>query len=411
MTELDINFPLVILLIGAIIIAIHLVKAGIKRIGIPSMVGFMLLGFLIRLSDTQWNFVTPGLEEILLFMAKIGVITLLFRIGLGSNLKGLMRQLKNASFIWMSGVTFSAFLGFVTSFYLLRFELVPSLFIATAFTATSVGVPVSIWQEAKALKTKHGELLVDVAEIDDISGIVFMAVLFSVVPVLGDASSESMTRLLLFSIGGILLKLLIFGAGCTLFSLYVERHVTEFAGKIASTPGSMLMVAGIGFMIAALAGMLGFSIAIGAFLAGLAFSRDPKAVKIDTSYKTLFELFSPFFFIGIGMMMDPGVLTTAVVIGLILSVSAFFGKLVGHGLPSVLTIGGSGALLIGLSMVPRAEITMIIMQRGHAQGSWAVPAEAYAGMVIVSLLTCIISPVIVQKLLRHWRVVGGEVNE
>ncbi len=411
MTELNIDFPVIILMMGAIIILIGLVRAGMQKAGLPSLVGFMLLGFSIRAADTQWHFVTTGLEEILLFMAKIGVITLLFKIGLESNLKGLLGQLKNASFIWISGIVLSAFLGFITSYYLLSLELIPSLFIATAFTATSVGVPVSVWQEAKALNTKKGELLIDVAEIDDISGVVLMAILFSIVPVLRESNSEPLSALLLLSIGVILLKLFGLAGACALFSLYIERHLTAFAARIASSPGSMLMVAGVGFIIAALAGMIGFSIAIGAFLAGLAFSRDPNAVKIDASYKTLFELFSPFFFILIGMMIDPGVLTTAVVLGLVLTAAAIAGKLFGHGLPGVLAVGGSGAVLLGLSMVPRAEITMIIMQRGRSQGSWAVPSEAYAGMAVVSLLTCIVSPVIVQRLLRRWGVAEGGRNE
>ncbi len=74
--------------------------------------------------------------------------------------------------------------GFMVSFWLLWLAIIPSLFIAVAFTATSVGVSVGVWQEANAIKSVNGQLLVDVAEMDDISGIILMALLFSVAPLI-----------------------------------------------------------------------------------------------------------------------------------------------------------------------------------------------------------------------------------
>ncbi|MBD3167929.1 MAG: cation:proton antiporter [candidate division Zixibacteria bacterium] len=407
MTDSVVNFPIVIIIIGALIISVIILKSLLGKLGIPSLVGFMLLGFLLRVTDANFGILSSSASEILEFMAKIGVISLLFKIGLESNLMGLLGQLRKASIVWVGDVLISAAVGFSAAYYLLHLELIQSLFVAVALTATSVGISVSVWDEAGALKSEKGELLIDVAELDDISGIVLMAVLFSIAPVLRESMNAPIVSDILRSTGIILMKLLLFGGACVLFSLYVERNITEFGEKISESPGPMLMTAGVGFIIASTAGLLGFSIAIGAFFAGLAFSRDPQSMKIDKSYKTLYELFSPFFFIGIGLSIEPGVLTSAVGIGAALTMAAFAGKIIGDGLPSWAVIGGSGAILIGVSMVPRAEIAMIIMHKGLTKGPWAVPSNVFAGMVLVSILTCIISPIITNILLKKssskWR--------
>jgi Kef-type K+ transport system membrane component KefB len=164
----------------------------------------------------------------------------------------------------------------------------------------------------------------------------------------------------------------------------------------------MLAVSGIGIIIAAVAGLIGFSLAIGAFFAGLVFSRDPEAVKMEASFLPVYEFLSPFFFIGIGLKIDPDSFTTALSLGCILAVAAIFAKVIADGIPVSLMRGMSGGLLIGTSMVPRAEITMVIMQKGLSLGDWAVPQKAFGAMVVVSAATCIISPVAVRAMLRKW---------
>jgi Kef-type K+ transport system membrane component KefB len=164
----------------------------------------------------------------------------------------------------------------------------------------------------------------------------------------------------------------------------------------------MIMVIGIGFIIAAVAGLMGFSVAIGAFFAGLVFSRDPRAVRMEESFTPLYEFFTPFFFIGIGLSIDPTMLITALGLGFILLIAAVLGKVIGAGGPAFLTLGSTGSLLLGVSMVPRAEIAMVIMERGYKLGDWAVPPEVFGAMAVVSAATCLISPVILRLLLKRW---------
>ncbi|EDX75866.1 ATP synthase ab C terminal domain protein [Coleofasciculus chthonoplastes PCC 7420] len=114
----------------------------------------------------------------------------------------------------------------------------------------------------------------------------------------------------------------------------------------------------------------------------------------------LYELFTPFFFIGIGLKINPSALTAALGMGGILLVAAVLGKLIGAGGPTLLTTGWTGAALIGVSMVPRAEITMIVMGKGLSLGEWAVSNQVFAAMVVVSAVTSILAPIILRSLLN-----------
>ncbi|MGB6300221.1 MAG: cation:proton antiporter [Rivularia sp. (in: cyanobacteria)] len=393
------TLPLVILLMGVALTLAILVKTLLAKIGIPALIGYLTLGFLLKLADVEWNFLSTQAEEIFEFLAEIGIISLLFRVGLESDLLGLLRQLPKALGILIGDVLISGFFGFVTAYFLLQIGLIPSLFIAVAFTATSVGVSVSVWREKNAIRSRNGEILLDVAEMDDIASVILMALLFAVAPSLHNGTTVPLFPTLILTSKVFLIKAIAFAAFCLLFSRYVERNLTKFFSKIEKPPDPMLEVVGVGFVIAALAGLLGFSVAIGAFFAGLLFSRDPEAVKMDASFGALYELFTPFFFIGIGLNIDPRALNTGLAIGSVLLIAAVLGKLIGAGIPAFFATGWTGATLIGFSMIPRAEIAMIVMQRGLILGDWAVPPNVFAAMVFVCAATSVIVPIFLHSLL------------
>ncbi len=400
---------LLILLVGIILVSAILSKAGLERLGLPALVGYLILGVLIELADHQWHFFAAGGREVLEFLGELGVILLLFRVGLESQLDKLIHQLRRASLVWLSDVGVSGCLGFSVSFLGLHLGLIPSLFIAVAMTATSIGISVSIWQDANALESDNGDLLVDVAEMDDISAIVMMALLFAVVPVLHINPDANVIPLLGQTIGLFTLKVTGFAAFCFGFSGYVEKPMTRFFEWLEPAPDPMIMVAGVGVMIAAVAGLLGFSVAIGAFFAGLLFSRDPEAVKLETAFMSIYAFFMPFFFIGIGIGLTLDAFPAALGLGLLLLSVAIVGKLLGVIAPVWLTAGKTSALLLGISMVPRAEIMMIVMKHGRELGDWAVPPEVFSAMIIVSALTSIGVPFVLRPMLRHAYGAGGRL--
>jgi Kef-type K+ transport system membrane component KefB len=88
--------------------------------------------------------------------------------------------------------------------------------------------------------------------------------------------------------------------------------------------------------------------------------------------------------------------------GGVLLVAAILGKLVGAGGSAVFTAGWSGAILIGISMVPRAEIALVIAREGQKLGDWAAPPEVYSAVVLVAAVTCALVPIAVRLLLRRW---------
>ena len=96
------------------------------------------------------------------------------------------------------------------------------------------------------------------------------------------------------------IKAILFGGFCLVFARYAERRIVRFI-RAAAPPGPILIVTGIGIVIAGTAGQLGFSLAIGALFAGLVFSRDPEVVRMETLFGPIHELFMPFFFVAIGL--------------------------------------------------------------------------------------------------------------
>jgi Kef-type K+ transport system membrane component KefB len=397
------HYPAIILLVGGLIVAGIFVKAGLKKIGLPDLVGFLFLGLVLRLIDTRLAFLSSGGFEMLHLLGKIGLIMLLFRIGMESDLGGLMRQLRPAGFVWLVNVILSGITGFAVPFYLLGFGWIPSLLTGAAFTATSVGISVAVWEDCGAISTPSGELLLDVAELDDISAVVIMALIFSLLPRLSAGGDTPVIltvvaeKMLVFAV-----KLIFFGLLCFLFARYVEKHITNVFRNLDPQAELIILVVGIGIVIASFSEILGFSMAIGAFFAGLVFSRDPETVKRDSSFIPIYELLTPFFFISVGLNIAPGTFMNSLVIGTVLAFFATAVKIVSVGLPVWALKDRFSAALIGISMVPRAEIAMVILQAGHGQASAKMPAPLFNGMILVCAITCILTPMVIRGLLKRW---------
>jgi len=392
------EYPLLITL-GILLILSPLVKSILERIGLPALVGYILLGFSVSALNQQGSFITPAFKHTFAILAQLGVVALLFRVGLKSHTRALLAKLPDASLIWIGDVLTNLIIGFVVSRYVLALPLETSLIIATAFSATSVAVSVAVWDEMKKLNTSNGQLLVDVAEMDDLSGVLLLALLLAVIPVLQGTGEEllpsiSMTMLV------VLFKLVLFISGCYLFSHYLEADITRFSRKWEnSTTGLTITILGAGLAISAVAGYLGFSLAIGALFAGLAFSRDPQAVHTDAKFTYFYEFLTPFFFIYIGMQVNPGSIDPSLGLAAILLVPAVLGKFIGVTAPALRIVKRPDAVLLGISMIPRAEIAMVIVYQCQQLGSDIVPDKVFAAMVLVSVMTSIIAPLILRSLL------------
>jgi Kef-type K+ transport system membrane component KefB len=158
----------------------------------------------------------------------------------------------------------------------------------------------------------------------------YLASLFVLVPALHDGQSGMWSALAVTG-SSFIIKLALFIAVCYLFSQYLEPRLTEFTARLEPAPHRMLTVVGVGFIIAAFANWLGFSLAIGALFVGLLFRRDPQAIRAEKSFTDIYAFAMPFFFINIGLHVSPGQLGVGIGLGLLLLIVAAAGKLIGAG--------------------------------------------------------------------------------
>lgn len=389
-----------VLCLGIIIIVAIMTKEVLSRLKLPSLVGYIIIGIALSSVDSRFDLLNSETENIIHFLAKLGVIILLFHIGLESKLQKLLKQIRQATFIGIGDVTISAIIGFTAAYLILGLSFSISLVIAAALVATSVGISAGIWEENKAIDTDQGQLLLDIAEFDDVLGIIIMALLFSIISVISiKNNTTSLTPKILKTLAPFAVKFFIFGSGCVLFARYIEKPITRFFKNLEKPPEESLTVIAMGLIIAALAGLLGFSVAIGAFFAGLIFSRDPASIKEKTAVNIVYDLFVPFFFIGIGFQTQITTINSAIIPAFVLIIAAFSGKFIVISTSALLFCDRKNSILLGLSMIPRAEIAMIIMQHSLNFQDISMPKHIYSAMVIVCISTCIIPPLILNRLI------------
>ena len=392
---------ILLIALGLVLVLSPLTRNLCNKLGIPASVGFIVLGIVIGVLDHQWAHLPPQFEDVFGVLAQLGVVALLFRVGLRSHTRALLSKLPRASGIWLGDVLTNLALGFALARYGLGLPLEAALLIATALSATSVAVSVSVWEEVGKLDTDTGQVLVDVAELDDLSAMLLLAVVLGILPTLLDGGAVGWSQ-----VGGvalyILMKLAAFIFGCYVFAQLLEPRFTRFNLAISdSETGLTISILGVGIAIAALADLLGFSLAIGALFAGLAFSRDPEAVHTDARFGYFYEFLTPFFFIHIGMRTDLSALTETLGIGLVLLGVAALAKFLGVTGPALLTMPRKDAIELGVSMIPRAEIALVVMYQGLEFREGLVSAEIFAAMVLVSVGTCVVPPILLRRMLKE----------
>lgn len=398
---MDPGAALQVVLVGLAVILAGLINAVFQRFAVPSLVGYLALGIAARLIDARWHFLTDAVRDAFSFLASVGVVVLLFRVGVESNIGALIAKLPRAVPVWVGNVALSAAAGFVAAFYGLGLSLVTAAVIATALTATSVGVSVAVWQDAGALNSGNGRLLIDVAELDDISGVALLTLLLALIPVL-QSGGEAIWGAIAGEAGVFFVKLGVFTAVCVAFARYLERPLVRASARVEPRSGMLLTIVGFGLIIAAFAALLGLSLAIGALFAGFIFSREAEARKTEPAFDYLYAFFTPFFFIGIGLEVEPAGLARGLSLGPVLLAAALAGKLAGTMLPALLVGNLAGATLIGISMVPRAEVAMIVMHQARSLAPAAVPESVYVAMVLVAVVTSVSAPLALKPLLRRW---------
>ncbi|MBD3422215.1 MAG: hypothetical protein GF398_19045 [Chitinivibrionales bacterium] len=385
-----------ILLILSICVAIALLgKSLLYRARIPPLTGWIIIGILLKYALALREQPIGGLAETIKVLGQIGVFVILFNIGLHSKLGRLLEYLGQASFIWIFNVVLSGAAGFIIMYYLFGFGLPAGIVVAVALTATSIGVSVSAWEEADALDTREGQLLLDVAELDDISSILLMALALAVIQTRAAEPFALIGSTVLPFLG----RISVFILACLLFTRFLEKRLTCSLQRLEPQQDLVISISAVALIIASVAGLAGFSIALGAFFAGLAYSRDPEAVKVQSSFNFIYDLFSPFFFIAIGFGFNPTDIEHLSGVSVVLLLVAVLGKFVGNLIPALFVVDWKQAAILSLSMVPRAEITMVTIHQANRIAPDKIPAFVMPTMILVVLATSTMVPVFATRLL------------
>lgn len=342
----------------------------------PPVVGELLGGVLVGPHVLGW--VGAGSEPVLAIVAQLGVIILLFTVGLETSLGELRRVGRPALMVGVAGVLlpFGAGAALMAG---LGYERGDVLFIAAAMTATSVGVTARVLRDLGATQSVLARVVLGAAVVDDILAILVLALIAGLA--VGDLSEIGLILTIL--------EIAVFLVVVVWAGPRVVRRISELA-HLPIVPGSPFAFAVLLTLgLAALSEVIGLAAIIGAFLAGLIieFRRDEIATQVEPVY----EFLVPFFFAVTGSRLDPTVFAQGAVMGLAAGVTvlAVATKMAGG------YLGAAGLerptrLAVGVGMVPRGEVGLIVASIGLGLG--VITPTLYGVVVAMTVLTTVATP-------------------
>ncbi len=363
-------------------------KAGdelFKRLGQPTLIGEILAGVVV--GPAVLGIVEPS--EVIDVFAELGVVFILFWVGLETRLHELLGVGRSAARVGVLGVVLPFVGGYAIA--LGRGEdTATALFFAAALVATSVGITSAVLIGLGALETRSGRTILGAAVVDDILAMLVVAVA-SAVAVGGGTS---------------VVELVVVGAMATAFVAFFALGGTRVmrryprilaAPRFSESPLLPAVILCLG--LAALSAEIGLAAIIGAFLAGMMVAETKEQVPVEEEVAPLYALFAPFFFVSIGLQLDLGTYASASLLGTVALVTAVavVTKAVGA-YAGARGLARPEALFVAAGMVPRGEVGIIVAGIGIEAG--ALGDEAFAIIVGMALVTTVIVPPALRVLAR-----------
>ncbi len=321
-------------------------------------------------------------------IAILASVILLFLSGLETDLPTFLRFSGVGSAVGIGGVIVSFVLGNTAAVMLLpgvdSFMDPAALFLGTLATATSVGITARILSEQRKMSTPEGVTILAAAVLDDVIGIVLLAIVVALVRV--DTGIVDWRQ-----IGLVAAKAFGFWIGSTVIGILVAPRLVKGLKKIGSMEEIAGISLGLGLLLAGLAETAGLAMVIGAYVMGLSLSRTDVADQIRDRLQGLYTYLVPVFFAVMGLMVDFQALGPILVFGLIFAATTIVGKLIGCGLPAlVLGFNVRGAFRIGAGMLPRGEVTLIMAGIGLSSG--AIGPDLFGVAIMTLLVSSIVAP-------------------
>ena len=378
------DFTGLLLAIGAMLAAAKLLGDLFETVGQPAVLGEMLAG--IVLGPSMIGLVDPH-QPVLHALSEIGVLILLFQIGLETNPKKLLEVGPAALAVAVVGVAVPFALGYYAS-AALGLEPLVRLVMGAALTATSVGITARVLSDLGRLQDRESQVVLGAAVIDDVIGLIILAVVSAVVA--GGAVTPMLVGKLTVTAFGFIGAALLVGrfAVPPLFDL-LDRHL-----KGPSLPLIALTVA---FLVAVLAERVGSALIIGAFTAGLLFAPTRQLHAIEKGVVQIGYFFVPLFFVTVGALVDvrdfsdPRVL----LIGGVLTLCAVVGKVLAGFAPFWFD---GRKLVIGVGMVPRGEVGLIFASMGLVSGVF--DGKLFSSAALMVMATTFLAPIALRFLLE-----------
>jgi Na+:H+ antiporter len=355
-----------------------------ERIGQPAVLGELLAGILLGPSVLG---LVP-LSEGIFLLAEIGVVLLLFEVGLETDLDELLRVGAPALVVALAGMALPFAGGYAVT-AALGYESLTAIFVGAALTATSIGITARVLSELGALKTREGQIILGAAVVDDVLGLVVLTIVGKMAE--GSVHVGTAVRTAAFSIG--------FLAAAVLIGIPLGRRLVGVVGN-ASVRG-MLVAASVGFalIVAWAAKEAGSAPIVGAFAAGTALARTNRRRDIETALQPVVDIFAPIFFVFVGAQADVRLLNPisaanrpALWFGLALTAVGFAGKF----LAGFCAWGPVRRAFIGAGMVPRGEVGLIFASLGLA--TKALPEPVFVALLVAVFATTFVTPPMLKAL-------------
>jgi Kef-type K+ transport system membrane component KefB len=374
-----------LLAFGAALVGAKLFGELAERFGQPAVLGELLAGIVMGPSLLGLVPLSDGV----FLLAEIGVVLLLFEVGLETDLSELLRVGGPAMAVALAGMV----LPFAGGYFLTRalgYEVLTAIFVGAALTATSIGITARVLSELGVLKTKEGQIILGAAVIDDVLGLVVLAIVSKIAQT-GSLEAATALKSAGFAIGFLLVALV---AGIPL-----GRWLVEVVEK-ASVRG-VLGAAAVAFalLVAWGAKMADSAPIVGAFAAGMALAYTNRRHDIDRALKPVVDIFAPLFFVYVGAQVDVRLLNPvvaenrpALLLGLGLTVIGFLGKFAA----GYCAWGGVRRSFIGAGMVPRGEVGLIFASLGLADK--ALPDRVFVAVLVAVFATTFVTPPLLKLL-------------
>lgn len=356
-----------------------------KRIRQPTIIGEILAGVIVGPAV----FGLVGVTEVLEVFAELGVVFLLFWVGLETRITDLREVGSSAVRTGVLGVVLPFAGGFGLGVALGE-STSTSTFLGAALVATSVGITSAVLIELGALTSRAGRTIIGAAIVDDILAMLILAVAVGLA-----AGGTNVVGLLV-----VVVLALSFVAFFALGGTAVMRRWpgTLAAPKFSESPLLPAVILCLG--LAALAAEIGLAAIIGAFLAGMMVAETKEQHPVEEEVAPLYAFFPPFFFVVIGMQLDLGALAQPGTILLLVGVTALAAatKFVGAWL-GARSLGKAEAAFVGVGMVPRGEVGIIVAGIGEASG--VIGPRVFAIVVGMSILTTLLVPPVLRVLAKR----------